>query len=105
MWLAFSIYKAAGVFIEDMLKPDTSPTSPVDLGLLVIALKELNAHQSYVSFFSQKLQSDISRTGVACYIPTDLRAIAGIDTSQRKIAAQGHSLGENYCDTSEYSYN
>ena len=96
MWLAFSIYKAAGVFMEDLLKVDTSPTSAVNLGFLVIALKELNAHQSYVSFFAQRLESDMSRTGVACLIPTDLRGLAGIDTSQDKIEPQGCSMGVDY---------
>lgn len=105
MWLAFSIYKAAGVFIEDMLKPDKSPTSPVDLGLLVIALKELNVHQSYASFFAERLESDISRTGVARHIPTDMRGMAGIGTSQGKMDARELSWGVKYCGTSDNLYN
>ncbi|KAH7333165.1 fungal-specific transcription factor domain-containing protein [Rhexocercosporidium sp. MPI-PUGE-AT-0058] len=103
MWIPFCVYVAAGVFIEDLTSQDPSPTSAADLGLLLIALKEINAHQSGINFFARRLESDISRTGVACHIPTDLRGMAGFTTTQQNSIPAPPS-NTPYCDTSQYRY-
>ncbi|KAG4436661.1 hypothetical protein IFR05_007840 [Cadophora sp. M221] len=103
MWINFCIYIAAGVFIEDMTTPNPSSTSAADLGLLLIALKEINAHQNGVIFFARRLESDICRSGIVCNIPTDLRGMAGINTDQQ----HGVPIPPEdapYCDTSQHRY-
>ena len=88
-----------------MLTTSPSPSSAVDLGLLLIALKEIDARQNYTSFFARKLKSDIASTGVACHIPTDLRGMAGITAAQQAgNGNKGLSKGPPYCDADGQVY-
>lgn len=104
-WTTFCIYIAAGVFIEDMLTTSPSPSSAVDLGLLLSALKEIDARQNYTSFFARKLESDIASTGVPCPVPTDLRSMAGITAAQQAWSwNMGLSRGPPYCDADGQVY-
>ncbi|KAH9208982.1 hypothetical protein DL95DRAFT_478682 [Leptodontidium sp. 2 PMI_412] len=103
MWINFCIYIAAGVLIEDVSTSNPSSTSAVDLGLLLIALKEINAHQTNVNFFARKLESDICRAGIVCSIPTDLRGMAGISIPQQG-GVPSPPEDAPYCDTSQHRY-
>jgi hypothetical protein len=88
-----------------MLTTSPSPSSAVDLGLLLIALKEIDARQNYTSFFARKLESDIASTGVACHILTDLRGMAGITAVQQAgNVNRGLSREPPYCDADGQVY-
>ncbi|KAG4423620.1 hypothetical protein IFR04_003302 [Cadophora malorum] len=78
MWTTACLYIAAGIFIEDLMGHQPSPNSPADLGLLLIALKEVAALQIGTTFYALRLEKDILRAKVAGYIPSHLRMMAGL---------------------------
>ncbi|PVH72755.1 hypothetical protein DL98DRAFT_432629, partial [Cadophora sp. DSE1049] len=104
MWTTFCLYTVAGVFIEDLMSLHPSPNSPADLGLLLIALKEIAALQSRANFFAKRLEKDIMRAKVAGYIPSHLRMMAGLKISEIGEGSGSVSSGSPYCVSDERLY-
>ncbi|KAH7381951.1 fungal-specific transcription factor domain-containing protein [Cadophora sp. MPI-SDFR-AT-0126] len=103
MWTTAPLYIAAGVFIEDLMGHRPSPNSPADLGLLLIALKEIAELQKGMTFFAQRLEKDIIKAKVAGCIPSHLRMMAGLKVVDLK---DGRSAprGLPYCISDEKLY-
>lgn len=97
MWTTACLYIAAGIFIEDLMGLQPSPNSPADLGLLLIALKEIAALQIGTTFYALRLEKDILRAKVAGYIPSHLRLMAGLKDSDIGDGNRIPPKGAPYC--------